>query len=89
VQIPWSALAQVGFGKAVPFDASQILTVQWNFPEPSSPPTASFDLRIDDVAFLPSSSSCSAGQPGFVCQSDADCCSGACLAMPGGLSTCQ
>lgn len=56
VRLPFSVLTQEGWGTPVPFDASQILTLQWSpKAQGAAPgswtPASCFDFWIDDVSF--------------------------------------
>ncbi|MES1178282.1 MAG: hypothetical protein ABUL62_28430 [Myxococcales bacterium] len=58
VTLQWSDLSQIGFGTPTTFDASQLLTIKFAFLDAygSPPSSTSFDLRLDDLAFVATNS---------------------------------
>jgi hypothetical protein len=67
---PWSNLTQQGFGTPVAFDPSTILSIKWivQFPTPyyyppPSPALNNYDLRLDNIAFLPGANAVVLGAP--------------------------
>jgi hypothetical protein len=70
VTLQWSDLSQIGFGAPTTFDASQLLTIKFAFPNASGaapPSSTSFDLRLDDLAFVAADSQPSCGPAGDPC----------------------